>query len=81
MFDFAYDSIPDIDAADNLYLEVDKRLVIPTDVRISVTITSTDRGIETAEIVWDSRIGIRVGTERHWRATVKGHKSVSGKRT
>jgi heme/copper-type cytochrome/quinol oxidase subunit 2 len=42
MFDFAYDSIPDVDAVENINSEVDKRLVIPTDVRISVTITSTD---------------------------------------
>ena len=43
-------------------------------------LTIHDRGIEPGEIVWDSRIGIRVGTEHPWRATVKGHRSVSGKR-
>ena len=40
-------------------------------------LTIHDRGIAAGEIVWDSRIGIRVGTEHQWRATVKGHPSVS----
>lgn len=43
-------------------------------------LTIHDRGIAQGEIVWDPRIGIRVGTEHEWRATVKGHKSVSGRR-
>ncbi len=43
-------------------------------------LTIRDRGIAAGEIVWDSRIGIRVGTEHQWRATVKGHPSVSGRR-
>lgn len=43
-------------------------------------LTIHDRGIDAGEIVWDSRIGIRVGTEHQWRATAKGHRSVSGKR-
>ena len=43
-------------------------------------LTIQDRGIEAGEIVWSRRIGIRFGTEHHWRATVKGHKSVSGRR-
>ncbi|MNC89080.1 3-methyladenine DNA glycosylase [compost metagenome] len=43
-------------------------------------LTIHDQGIETGEIVWSQRIGIRVGTEHHWRATVKDHRSVSGKR-
>ncbi len=43
-------------------------------------LTIHDRGIAAGEIVWDSRIGIRVGTESPWRATLKGHPSVSGKR-
>ena len=42
-------------------------------------LTIDDRGIDPGEIVWDARIGIRVGTEHQWRATVKGHKSVSGR--
>jgi DNA-3-methyladenine glycosylase len=40
-------------------------------------LTIHDRGIDAGEIVWDSRIGIRVGTEHQWRAAVKGHRSVS----
>ena len=32
------------------------------------------------EINWDARIGIRVGTEHPWRASLKAHPSVSGKR-
>jgi len=40
--DFMFDSILDIDAIVNAYLEVDNRLVIPTDLAINVTITSTD---------------------------------------
>ncbi len=43
-------------------------------------LTIHDRGIAAGVIVWDSRIGIRVGTEHQWRAAVKGHRSVSGKR-
>lgn len=40
-------------------------------------LTIHDRGIRHQEIVWDPRIGIRVGTDKMWRATVKGHASVS----
>jgi heme/copper-type cytochrome/quinol oxidase subunit 2 len=40
--DFMFDSILDIDAIVNAYLEVDTRFVIPTDLAINVTITSTD---------------------------------------
>ena len=43
-------------------------------------LTIHDRGIEAGEIVWSPRIGIRVGTEHHWRATIRGHRSVSSKR-
>ena len=42
-------------------------------------LTIQDRGINAGPIVWSPRIGIRVGTEHHWRATLKGHRSVSGK--
>ena len=41
-------------------------------------LTIQDRGIKAGEIIWSQRIGIRVGTEHHWRATVGGHRSVSG---
>jgi DNA-3-methyladenine glycosylase len=37
-----------------------------------------DRGIEIDTIAWGPRIGIRVGTERPWRAWIDGHASVSG---
>jgi DNA-3-methyladenine glycosylase len=39
-----------------------------------------DRGIEVGPAVWGPRIGIRVGTERHWRVFVEGHPAVSGPR-
>jgi DNA-3-methyladenine glycosylase len=42
-------------------------------------LTIQDRGIDAGEIVWSPRIGIRVGTESLWRATVAGHKCVSGR--
>ena len=37
-----------------------------------------DRGIRLGPIAWGPRIGIRVGTERPWRAYVQGHPAVSG---
>ncbi len=37
-----------------------------------------DRGIDVGSVAWGPRIGIRVGTERHWRASVRGHPAVSG---
>jgi len=40
--DFAFDSILDVDALVNVNLEVDRRVVIPTDVFVSLSITSTD---------------------------------------
>jgi DNA-3-methyladenine glycosylase len=36
-----------------------------------------DRRIEVGSILWGSRIGIRVGTERPWRAWLAGHAAVS----
>ena len=42
-------------------------------------LTIHDRGITHVDIAWDPRIGIRVGTDKMWRATVLGHKCVSGK--
>lgn len=38
----SFDSILDVDAVENANLEVDRRVVIPTDVYISITVTSTD---------------------------------------
>ena len=40
-------------------------------------LTIHDRGITYDELVWDRRIGIRVGTDKPWRVTVKGHRSVT----
>jgi len=40
-----------------------------------------DRGIRPGPIIWGPRIGIRVGRERPWRASVDGHPAVSGPRT
>ncbi len=40
-----------------------------------------DRGIAVPEIAWGPRIGIRVGTETPWRASIAGHPSVSGVRS
>lgn len=40
-------------------------------------LTIHDRGISHDEVVWDPRIGIRVGTEKLWRISVRHHRSVS----
>ncbi len=42
-------------------------------------LTIRDEGVPSPLVVWDSRIGIRVGTDRPWRASVAGHRSVSGR--
>ena len=36
-----------------------------------------DRGVAAGEIAWGPRIGIRVGTDRPWRAWSAGHPAVS----
>jgi DNA-3-methyladenine glycosylase len=36
-----------------------------------------DRGVKTGRIEWSARIGISVGTDRMWRASVAGHPAVS----
>jgi 3-methyladenine DNA glycosylase Mpg len=36
-----------------------------------------DQGISVGQADWGSRIGIRVGGKRPWRAYVKGHPAVS----
>lgn len=41
-------------------------------------LTIRDEGLAVAAIAWDPRIGIRVGTDRPWRARVPGHPCVSG---
>ncbi|MGE0862949.1 MAG: DNA-3-methyladenine glycosylase [Vicinamibacterales bacterium] len=42
------------------------------------TLTIHDQGLAPPLVVWDARIGIRVGTDRPWRASIAGHRSVSG---
>jgi DNA-3-methyladenine glycosylase len=42
-------------------------------------LTIQDTGLVAPLVVWDGRIGIRVGTERPWRASIAGHRSVSGR--
>lgn len=42
-------------------------------------LTIQDQGLRAPLVVWDSRIGIRVGTDRAWRASIAGHRSVSGR--
>jgi len=38
-----------------------------------------DRGLQVGSIAWGTRIGIRVGQERPWRAWVTGHPAVSAR--
>ena len=42
-------------------------------------LTIHDRNLSMGPVVWSKRIGIRVGTEHDWRATVAGHRSVSAR--
>lgn len=42
-------------------------------------LTIRDEGLPRPLVVWDGRIGIRVGTERPWRASIAGHRCVSGR--
>lgn len=39
-----------------------------------------DRGIEVASITWGPRVGIRVGVDRLWRASILRHPAVSATR-
>ena len=39
-----------------------------------------DRGLSIEEIAWSPRIGISVGTERHWRCYAANSAAVSGRR-
>jgi DNA-3-methyladenine glycosylase len=43
-------------------------------------LTIQDRGLPAPLVVWDGRIGIRVAADRPWRASIAGHRSVSGRR-
>jgi DNA-3-methyladenine glycosylase len=36
-----------------------------------------ERGLTLEPVAWGPRVGIRVGTERHWRAWIAGHPAVS----
>lgn len=42
-------------------------------------LTIQDQGLPAPPVAWDGRIGIRVGADRPWRASVAGHRSVSKK--
>jgi len=42
-------------------------------------LTIRDEGLRAPLVVWDGRVGISVATERPWRASVAGHRSVSGR--
>lgn len=44
------------------------------------TLFIEDAGPPTSPVRWGPRIGIRVGTEHHWRAWIDGHPSVSAVR-
>src|SRR3954469_926160 len=41
-------------------------------------LTIEDRGLDPSTIARGTRIGIRVGVERHWRFWIEAHRSVSG---
>jgi len=43
------------------------------------TLFIEDRGYRIEDIVWSPRIGISVGTERHWRCYAQGNVCVSGR--
>src|SRR5687768_8715791 len=38
-----------------------------------------DRGYAVDDVSWGPRVGIRVGTEHHWRCWATGHPAVSGR--
>jgi DNA-3-methyladenine glycosylase len=42
-------------------------------------LTIEDRGDRVEHVCWTPRIGIRVGTEHHWRCTIVGSRAVSGR--
>jgi len=44
------------------------------------TLVIQDRGLVPEAIAWSTRIGLSVGTERHWRAVVVGSRAVSGRK-
>jgi len=38
-----------------------------------------DRDLDAGDVAWSPRIGISVGTEHHWRASIRDRASVSGR--
>lgn len=55
----------------------------PSCNRIDLTASALvveDLGLPALPVSWGPRVGIRVGTDRHWRAFVAGHPAVSGPR-
>ena len=46
---------------------------------VSSPLTIEDRGYAVDDVSWGPRVGIRVGTEHHWRCWVTGHPAVSGR--
>lgn len=44
-------------------------------------LTIEDDGFRAQQVSWSPRIGISVGTERHWRCTLAGSAAVSGRPT
>ena len=44
-------------------------------------LTIRDENLDVGPVAWDSRIGIRVGTDRPWRVTISGNQCVSGVRS
>lgn len=46
---------------------------------VSSPLVIEDRGYAVDAVSWGPRVGIRVGTEHHWRCWVTGHPAVSGR--
>jgi DNA-3-methyladenine glycosylase len=46
---------------------------------VSSELAIEDRGYAVDAVSWGPRVGIRVGTEHHWRCWVTGHPAVSGR--
>jgi DNA-3-methyladenine glycosylase len=46
---------------------------------VSSPLVIEDRGDAVDAVSWGPRVGIRVGTEHHWRCWVTGHAAVSGR--
>ena len=46
---------------------------------VSSPLVIEDRGCAVDDVSWGPRVGIRAGTEHHWRCWVRGHPAVSGR--